>query len=80
MKATKLLIAAAVFSGTAALSFAGPGPDYWARMNAAQKQAASSPSIGQNNGADTKAAPATQSAAEVAGSCTACKECQAKKS
>jgi hypothetical protein len=37
MKATKLLLATALFTGLTALSFAGPGPDYWARVNQAGK-------------------------------------------
>ena len=31
MKATQLLLAAALFTGLAALSIAGPGPQYWSR-------------------------------------------------
>jgi hypothetical protein len=46
MKATKLLFAAAAFASLASLSFAGPGPEYWARMNKNQKPA-SYPSIWQ---------------------------------
>ncbi len=77
MKATKLLIAAAAFAGLAALTFAGPGPEYWARMNAAQKKPSAYPSIWRtkDNGV-TKAKPT----AEVAASCTACSGCQTKKS
>jgi hypothetical protein len=79
MKATKLLIAAAVFAGLAALSFAGPGPEYWARMNAAQKKPASYPTIWRTkDAAETKAAPAAKPDA-VAASCTNC-SCRAKKS
>lgn len=37
MKATKLLLAAALFTSLATLSFAGPGPDYWARLTQAAK-------------------------------------------
>ena len=41
MKATKLLLAAAVFVGIASLSIAGPGSDYWAQQtkNAQDHQA-----------------------------------------
>lgn len=38
MKATKLLLAAALFTGLTALSFAGPGPDYWLRIRQSEKQ------------------------------------------
>ena len=37
MKAIKLLLATTLFTGLATLSFAGPGPDYWARMQKIQK-------------------------------------------
>jgi hypothetical protein len=80
MKATKLLIASAAFASLAALSFAGPGPEYWARMNAAAKKAkpASYPSIWQNKSAETKAKPAAKPAAETATTCAPC-GCCAKK-
>jgi len=32
MKTTKLLVTAALLTGFAALSYAGPSPDYWARF------------------------------------------------
>lgn len=32
MKATKLLLAAALATGLATLSFAGPGPQFWAQQ------------------------------------------------
>lgn len=38
MKATKLLLATALFTGLTALSFAGPGPDYWLRIRQSEKQ------------------------------------------
>ncbi len=41
MKATKLLLAAVVFTGLASLSIAGPGSDYWAQqtMNSQEQKA-----------------------------------------
>ena len=80
MKATKLLIAAAAFAGLASLSFAGPGPEYWARMNAANKNA-SYPSIWRTKTpaeSTAKAKPAAKPATEVAATCASC-ECCAKK-
>lgn len=73
MKATKLLIAAAAFAGLASLSLAGPGPEYWARMNAAGKKPAAYPSIWQKKSAETKAKPAAEAPAACAtGGCCAC--------
>lgn len=40
MKATKLLLATAIFTSLASLGFAGPGPDYWARIRQSEKQRA----------------------------------------
>lgn len=41
MKMLKLSTLTLIFAGTAALSFAGPGPQYWqARANAAKKTTA----------------------------------------
>ncbi len=40
MKATKLLLATTLFTGLATLSFAGPGPDYRARLQKIQKEQA----------------------------------------
>ena len=41
MKATKLLLAAALFAGLTSLSIAGPGSDYWAQQTKnAQEQKA----------------------------------------
>jgi hypothetical protein len=79
MKATKLLLAAA-FAGLASLSFAGPGPEYWARVNAANKQPAY-PSIWQNKTPaqnTVKAKPAAKPATEVTATCATC-GCSAKK-
>jgi len=41
MKTIKLVIAAALFAGLTALSFAGPGPQFWAQQtrNAQARQA-----------------------------------------
>jgi hypothetical protein len=77
MKATKLLIAAAALAGVASLGFAGPGPEYWARMNATNKKPAY-PSIWQTKSTETKAKPAPQPPAEVTSTCTSC-GCSAKK-
>lgn len=80
MKATKLLIAVAAFAGLASLSFAGPGPEYWARMNAANKNA-SYPSIWRNmtpTEATAKAKPAAKPTTDVTATCATC-ECCAKK-
>lgn len=66
MKTTRLLIIAAAFAGLASLSFAGAGPDYWARMNAAaQSTAKYTPG---SKSTDFKAKPAPAPAI----SCTAC--------
>ncbi|MBI2497470.1 MAG: hypothetical protein HYV75_05985 [Opitutae bacterium] len=62
MKATKLLLAAAVFTSLAALSYAGPGPDYWTRINKAEKDRAK---------AKAEAQAKVQAAPHVA-NCTAC--------
>lgn len=79
MKATKLLLAAAAFASLASLSIAGPGPEYWARMNKNQKPA-SYPTIWRTKAdADTKAQAAAKPAVETAAGCTACQGC-AKKS
>ena len=41
MKATKLILAAALFTGLVTLSIAGPGSDYWAQQTKnAQEQKA----------------------------------------
>jgi hypothetical protein len=57
MKATKLLLATALFAGLATLSFAGPGPQFWAQQanNAKAQQT--------KVDAPVKAQPATQIAA-----------------
>ena len=63
MKTIKLLLASVLFAGAAALAFAGPGPDYFARVNKAEKDRAE---------AKTQPAQAkTQPAAQV----TACSNC-----
>lgn len=76
MKTTKILIAAAAFVSLASLSIAGPGPEYWARMNS--KAQTSYPTIWRTKATETKATPAATSA--VAAGCTSCQGCQAKKS
>ena len=64
MKTTKLLLAAAAFTGLVSLSFAGPGPDYWARMTEAAK----------NRAAIAKTQPAAQ--VQVAAACATCSCCK----
>lgn len=78
MKATKLLIAAAAFAGLAAFSFAGPGPEYWARTN--PKAQTVNPTRAAKPATESKATRATTPAKEIAASCAACECCQAKKS
>lgn len=41
MKATKLILAAALFTGLVSVSIAGPGPQYWAQQtkDAQERQA-----------------------------------------
>lgn len=63
MKATKLLFAAAIFTGLASLSFAGPGPDYWARTKKAEKDQAQAKAKAK---AQAKADAQTKAAAQVA--------------
>ncbi|HET7536451.1 MAG TPA: hypothetical protein VFJ90_08360 [Candidatus Didemnitutus sp.] len=70
MKAIKLLLAATIFAGFAASSFAGPGLDYWTSHKAITKAQFDAKSAG------TKA----QAAAVATTNCTACQCCQAKKS
>lgn len=38
MKVTKLILATALFTGLATLSFAGPGPDFWIRQDKIRKE------------------------------------------
>lgn len=38
MKATKLILAAALFTGLATFSIAGPGPQYWAQRTQEAKE------------------------------------------
>ncbi len=73
MKATKLLFAAALFTGLTSLSFAGPGIDYWNRMTEAAKNRTAAESKAKMD-APAKAKPA----AEVTSTCTSC-GCSAKK-
>ncbi len=68
MKATKLLLAAAAFAGLVVFSFAGPGPEYWARMTENAK-----------NKATIEAKAKVESAAKVA-VCAACSCLAMKKS
>jgi len=73
MKATKLLLAAVLFTGLTSLSFAGPGIDYWNRMTEAAKNRTAAEAKAKNN------APApAKPAAELAATCATC-SCCAKK-
>jgi hypothetical protein len=76
MKATKLLLAAALFTGLTSLSFAGPGIDYWVRMSEASKNRTATEAKAKP--AATKAKPAAQPLAETAATCATC-DCCAKK-
>jgi hypothetical protein len=70
MKATKLLLIAALFTGFTSLSFAGPGVDYWVRISEAAKNRTT---------AEAKAkVDAPKPAAEIAAACSTC-SCCAKK-
>lgn len=73
MKATKLLLAAVLFTGITSLSFAGPGVDYWNRMTEAAKNRAAVEAKAKND-SSTNAKPAI----EIAASCATC-SCCAKK-
>ena len=64
MKAIKLITAAALFAGLATLSFAGPGPDYWARINKAEKDRA-----------EAKAQAAAQAKAQAGTPVAVCANC-----
>ena len=67
MKTTKLLLAAALCTGLATLSFAGPGAQFWTQQAQNQKQ--------QQIKADAKAQPApTQVAACANCSCPGMKK------
>jgi len=68
MKATRLLIVTAIITGFAALSFAGPGPDYQTRMQKSQRDKARA-----------EAAAKIEAAAKVA-NCSACGCAALKKS
>ena len=61
MKATKLLLATAFFTGLATLTFAGPGPQYWARKNPAAP--AAKPAATQATPTATMACAACKTAA-----------------
>ncbi len=66
MKTTKLLLAAAVFTGLASISFAGPGAQFWAQQGKSQTE--------QKAKADAPAKSAKESMACGSGTC-----CQVKK-
>jgi hypothetical protein len=68
MKATKLLLAAALFTGLAALSFAGPGPQFWAQQAKNQQAQATKADV------QVKTQPAAQVAACANCNCAAMKK------
>jgi len=72
MKAIKIITALALLTGLTSLSFAGPSPDYWIRMNQAAKDKAA---IEAKAVSSAKAQPAAQVA-----SCNACGCTEMKKS
>lgn len=79
MKATKLLFAAALFTGLTSLSFAGPGVDYWNRMaEAAKNRTAAEAKAKTDAPAKASASANAKPATEVAATCATC-ECCAKK-
>jgi phage regulator Rha-like protein len=79
MKATKLLLVAALFTGLTSLSFAGPGIDYWNRMTeAAKSRAATEAKAKPEAPAMAKASAKAKPATEVVTTCATC-ECCAKK-
>jgi hypothetical protein len=81
MKATKLLFVAALFSGLASFSFAGPGIDYWNRMTDAAKNRAAAEAKAKPEApamAKAEASAKAKPASEVVTSCATC-ECCAKK-
>lgn len=57
MKATKLLLVTTLFTGLATLSFAGPGPQFWAEQARNQKD--------QQSKAAAKASPAAEAAKDL---------------
>jgi hypothetical protein len=65
MKANKLLLATALFAGLAALSFAGPGPQFWNQQEKTRKEIVHAKALAA---AQAKAQPATQVA--VCANCT----------
>ena len=76
MKTNKLLLAAAAFTGLALFSFAGPGPEFWGKVNSQNNPAY------QGRWASstvTVPAPAQPAPAVVAANCATC-SCCAKKS
>lgn len=66
MKTTRLLSIVAALAGVATLGFAGAGPDYWARMNAAAKSAP------KHTIRIKSAEPKAQPAPPAANGCTSC--------
>ena len=67
MKATKLLLVAALFTGLTSLSIAGPGPQYWAqRTKDAQEQKA------KKEQAQTQ--PKAEASAQACAQCRGCSD------
>ena len=69
MKATKLLLAAALFVGLTTLSLAGPGSDYWAQQtkNAKERQAKQE---------QAQAQPKSEAPAQSCSQCSGCANMQ----
>lgn len=63
MKATKLLLGVVLITGSSVLSFAGPGPEYWARVNPKAQTSYPSRWIKQTDKAPAKVQPVAQIAA-----------------
>lgn len=81
MKATKLLLVAALFTGLTSLSFAGPGIDYWNRITESAKNRTAAETKARTDApvmAKTNAPAKAKAATEVATTCATC-ECCAKK-
>lgn len=54
MKTTKLILVAGLFAIATSLTYAGPGPDYWAQRRAARdRAAATAATINENKAAAT---------------------------
>ena len=73
MKTIKVITAVVLLTGFASLSFAGPGPDYWMRMNQAAKDKAALEAKAKADN-PTKVQATTQVASCVACGCAGMKK------